>query len=204
MSEKVVVGLFTLQELIISSVYLWETVRILRAGQLVKQKNRHRIEKLFLANIAIICLDITTVTLEFLSIFGVWCSFKGFGYTVKLKIEFAILNQLRDSVKADNGNTYDHSGSEAITLSSRRGKKSTKPNSSALERNTFNELEDQEAIVRTTQISIKHGDRMPTPVLNTHGFTPDPTPPASRKDQMGPIKPPSAASSEVGFASKGL
>jgi hypothetical protein len=91
---------------------------------MMKQNNRRRIQKLFLANVAIICIDITTVTLELLAIFGVWCSFKGFGYTVKLKIEFAILNQLRDSVKQGSAASYgqDYSGNEGITMSSKERK----------------------------------------------------------------------------------
>ncbi|KAF2105466.1 hypothetical protein BDV96DRAFT_451516, partial [Lophiotrema nucula] len=93
--EKISIAVFTTQELIISSVYLFETVRILRVGEMVQKKsNRRRIQMLFLANIAIVAVDIITISLEMSSLWGVWCSFKGFGYSVKLKIEFAILNQL--------------------------------------------------------------------------------------------------------------
>ncbi|KAF1950940.1 hypothetical protein CC80DRAFT_387577, partial [Byssothecium circinans] len=98
--EKISIAIFTGQELIISSVYLFETTRILRVGDLVQKKSSRRcIQKLFLANIAIIALDVVTMSLEFSALWGVWCSFKGFGYSVKLKIEFAMLNQLRESVK---------------------------------------------------------------------------------------------------------
>lgn len=53
---------------------------------------------LFLANVAILALDICLLSLEFAALWGVWCTFKGFAYSVKLKIEFAILNQLRDTI----------------------------------------------------------------------------------------------------------
>ncbi|KAF2036503.1 hypothetical protein EK21DRAFT_45352, partial [Setomelanomma holmii] len=98
--EKVSVAILTTQEIIISIVYLVAATRILRIGESLQRKgNRRRIQLLVLANIAIICIDVCTITLEYLALWGVWCSFKGFGYSVKLKIEFAILNQLRDSVK---------------------------------------------------------------------------------------------------------
>lgn len=97
--EKISVAVFTLQELIISSIYLYETVRVLRVGEkILKKNNRRRFELLFLTNVAIIAIDVCLVTLEFLALWGIWCSFKGFAYSLKLKIEFTILNQLRDMV----------------------------------------------------------------------------------------------------------
>ena len=55
-------------------------------------------KNLFLANIAILALDVCLLSLEFAALWGVWCTFKGFAYSIKLKIEFAILNQLRETV----------------------------------------------------------------------------------------------------------
>jgi len=53
---------------------------------------------LFLANIAILALDVCLLSLEFAALWGVWCTFKGFAYSIKLKIEFAILSQLRETI----------------------------------------------------------------------------------------------------------
>lgn len=53
---------------------------------------------LLLANVAILALDVCLLSLEFAALWGVWCTFKGFAYSIKLKIEFAILNQLRDTI----------------------------------------------------------------------------------------------------------
>ncbi|KAF2002673.1 hypothetical protein P154DRAFT_573875 [Amniculicola lignicola CBS 123094] len=53
--EKITVAVFTVQELIISGVYLMETVKILQVGKMVHKKDsRRKVQMLFLANIAII------------------------------------------------------------------------------------------------------------------------------------------------------
>ncbi|KAF2492997.1 hypothetical protein BU16DRAFT_95743 [Lophium mytilinum] len=195
--EKISISVFTAQELIISSVYLWETVRILRVGEMVRKKsNIRRIQLLFLANIAIISVDIITISLEMSSLWGVWCSFKGFGYSMKLKIEFAILTQLRESVKSSTEGSSSHGGGfrsaksdKDISLSSRPHawhRKSAKPSGLALERRTFDQIEDEERITKTTEISIKH-DEITKADAVAH-------------PQEYPL---SEASSEVGFATKG-
>lgn len=81
--EKVAIFIFTAQEIIISGTYLYQTTRILRASEIMqKRSNRRRIQMLFLANICIIAVDIVTISLELSALWGVWCSFKGFGYSL--------------------------------------------------------------------------------------------------------------------------
>jgi hypothetical protein len=196
-TEKIAISVFTAQELIISSVYLWESVRILRVGEMVQKKsNRRRIQKLFLANIVIIAMDVITLTLEFSALWGVWCSFKGFGYSVKLKVEFAILNQLRDSVKASNSNgshsgAYGYrSGDNDISLDSRaKNAKGSKATGFTLDRHTWKELEDRETIKKTTEIEVRHDATSEMDLQTT------------KKD--GRSDPPSETSSEIEFATKG-
>jgi hypothetical protein len=195
-TEKIAISVFTAQELIISSVYLWESVRILRVGEMVQKKsNRRRIQQLFLANIVIIAMDVITLTLEFSALWGVWCSFKGFGYSVKLKVEFAILNQLRDSVKSTSGNGssgaygYGRSGDNDISLEGRshvKGSKASKPTGFALERHTWKELQDPEAIKKTTEIEVSTAEVE-----------------SQRTKRQGLSDPPSETSSEIEFATKG-
>jgi hypothetical protein len=200
--EKIAISVFTVQELIISGVYLSETVRILKFGELVQKKsNRRRIQMLFLANIAIIAIDVTTVTLEFLALWGVWCSFKGFGYSVKLKIEFAILNQLRDSVKNQHSSSvgYGQHSIKGIDLSSRgmHNRKSQKPSGSALERQTFSELEEDQHITKTINISVERAEHTKA---NPYGHTV----PEVGKHGVLPSESTSKASSEIDFANRGV
>jgi len=156
---------------------------------------------LFLANIAIIAIDVTTVTLEFLALWGVWCSFKGFGYSVKLKIEFAILNQLRDSVKNQNSSSlgYGQHSNKGIDLSSHgmHNRKSQKPPGSVLERQTFSELEEDQHITKTIDISV---ERVEHTKANPYGHTV----PGVGKHGGLPSEATSKASSEIDFAGRGV
>ena len=106
--ERISVAVLTTQEIIISVVYLVAAVRICRMGETLQRKGcRRKVRLLFLANVFIIFIDVCTITLEYMAFWGVWCSFKGFGYSVKLKVEFAILSQLCDSVKSLDEQSYD-------------------------------------------------------------------------------------------------
>ncbi|KAF2869478.1 hypothetical protein BDV95DRAFT_498131 [Massariosphaeria phaeospora] len=173
-SEKIAISCFTFQELIISSVYLYETARILRVGEMMnKKQNRINILKLVAAFITIVSIDLTIVGLEIWGPFGVWCSFKGFGYSCKLKIEFAILNLLKHSVKppgkSGQSGGYGASGSEGIVMSSRKGGKSSKVRVTGLDRKTFEELNDEENIMKTTKITVRTDDGSETDFKSAHG-----------------------------------
>lgn len=52
---------------------------------------------LIIINMFMIALDITLLVLEFVTPMGIWGSFKGFSYSIKLKLEFHILNKLKES-----------------------------------------------------------------------------------------------------------
>lgn len=140
-------------------------------------------------------MDVITLTLEFSALWGVWCSFKGFGYSVKLKVEFAILNQLRDSVKSSTGGGssgaygYGRSGDNDISLEGRsngKSSKASKPPGFTLERHTWQELQDPEAIKKTTEIEVS--------TANVE---------SQRMKREGRSDPPSETSSEIEFAIKG-
>ena len=202
--EKVSVAILTTQEVIISVVYLIATVRILKIGESVQRKgNRHRIKMLFLANVAIICIDICTITLEYMALWGVWCSFKGFGYSVKLKIEFAILNQLRDSVKSSNTTeSYDlHNSSKNVGISLRsrsenNAKSAGQPGRLSSKRHTFDQISDAGHIQKTTEINVRRDDhaKMDHLAHNRHGAV----------ERSGAKTSFSESSSEVDFANRGV
>ena len=110
-AEKVTLCTFFAQEVIISTIYMWEAMKVLRSTALVKERGGkyRRMRNLFLANIVILILDVCLLSMEFAALWGVWCTFKGFAYSVKVKIEFVILKQLRSSVANPNGNS-SHNG----------------------------------------------------------------------------------------------
>lgn len=202
--EKIAVSILTTQEVIISMVYLIATVRILRIGESVQRKgNRRRIKMLFLANVAIICIDVCTITLEFLALWGVWCGFKGFGYSVKLKIEFAILNQLRDSVKgSSNTESYDmQNSSKGIGLSLRsRQEQNVKsahhPSGLSNKRHTFEQISEAGHIQKTTEIDVRRDEHA---VKIDRGQPRD-----AYVDRTGAKTSFSESSSEIEFANRGV
>lgn len=83
---------FTIQEFIISGIYVWKTLDILKTGQ---KKHKHRIMwQLFAINVIIIVLDIGLLVLEYRDLFIPEVAFKELSYSIKLKLEFAILSKL--------------------------------------------------------------------------------------------------------------
>ena len=164
--ERTQVTLFFLQEVLISSIYLWKTAVMLRsegplfdANRNVRGKGSKRVLVYTIAmSVIIICLDVTLIALEFsgcelllpaffdtasmfqprhrerlaipcaissflsanqlsfryiltivLLVYDIQTSYKDAVYSVKLKIEFTILNQLMDLV---NGNLRENNLSQ--------------------------------------------------------------------------------------------
>ncbi|KAJ5167605.1 uncharacterized protein N7482_003199 [Penicillium canariense] len=83
---------FCIQELIISGIYVWETVKLL---QLRPHGRPHGIlRQLLLINIIILILDVSVVVIEYVGYYAVQVMFKPVAYSIKLKLEYAILGKL--------------------------------------------------------------------------------------------------------------
>ncbi|KAI9764119.1 MAG: hypothetical protein M1840_008679 [Geoglossum simile] len=105
--EKIQVTGFFLQEAIISGLYIFETRRLLKpAGTFQKEKIRRVMCHLIYINIFIIVLDLIVLITEYAGLFDIQVTFKGAVYSVKLRIEFAILNEL---MKLANGSVRSKS-----------------------------------------------------------------------------------------------
>ncbi|KAF1998123.1 hypothetical protein P154DRAFT_439815 [Amniculicola lignicola CBS 123094] len=107
--ERIQVTLFFVQEVILSSIYIWKTTAMLRSEGPLFQSNKNvrgkrgrqvLMHTIFMSSI-IIALDITLIGLEFSGIYDIQTSYKGAVYSVKLKMEFTILNQLMNLVKGN-------------------------------------------------------------------------------------------------------
>ncbi|KAG5926882.1 hypothetical protein E4U42_002849 [Claviceps africana] len=93
--EKVQVTLFFLQELLISAVYIrscfsFFDTRNSLYGDAVPRMRRH----LILVNLLIILLDVPILFFEYWDYYDIQTAYKAFVYSVKLKMEFRILNRL--------------------------------------------------------------------------------------------------------------
>jgi hypothetical protein len=95
--DRIEMCIFTAQEIFISSIYLWEVHKTLKI--ILDAKARKSMWQLIGMNILHLALDATLLTVGFLDYYAVQWTFKGFAYSIKLLIEFAILTQLVRVVK---------------------------------------------------------------------------------------------------------
>lgn len=83
---------FCAQEFVLSGLYIWKALDIIKASD--RKRSHHLMWQLFSINVIIILLDIALLTVEFLSLHVIQQTVKGLTYSVKLKLELAILNKL--------------------------------------------------------------------------------------------------------------
>ncbi|KAL4731207.1 hypothetical protein ACLX1H_000169 [Fusarium chlamydosporum] len=99
-AEKVSMSCFYLQELAISVIYIWKSIDILKTAF---GNTRTMVYKLFAINIAIVVMDIALVIIELMD-FYVWeQGIKLVTYSIKLKLEFAVLSELIEFVRNRSG-----------------------------------------------------------------------------------------------------
>ena len=110
--EKIQMTLFCLQEFIISGVYLWATVRLLRP--VYRRRTRSVMMQLIWINVLIIGMDLVLLGFEYADQYEVEATLKPMVYSIKLKLEFAVLNQLmrlaNSASNPTNFSLHDHSG----------------------------------------------------------------------------------------------
>ena len=92
--EKIQMTGFCIQEFIISGIYLWQTLKLLKVIR--KKGIRKVMMELFLINCFIVVGDIALLVLEYSGERTMERTWKGLVYSVKLKLEFAILSKLID------------------------------------------------------------------------------------------------------------
>jgi hypothetical protein len=93
--EKIQVTVFFLQELLISAIYIKSCFSFFDTqdslyGDGVRKMRRH----LLWVNVFIILLDIPILCLEYTDFYDMQTAYKALVYSVKLKLEFNILNRL--------------------------------------------------------------------------------------------------------------
>jgi hypothetical protein len=116
--ERVQVTIFCLQELIISGIYIKTCYSFFDAensiyGNAVRKMRRH----LLVVNVFIILLDIPILILEYTDNYNLQTVYKALVYSLKLKMEFRILNELMDMTHKrarDDGDMFNNSSSMRI------------------------------------------------------------------------------------------
>lgn len=92
-------------ELILSSLYIVETMKILRIS--LQPTTRSVMRQLVLINLVIIMMDLGLLTVEYAGLFLIETITKSVCYSIKLKLEFAILGRLVKFVRNDHGRFVD-------------------------------------------------------------------------------------------------
>ncbi|KAI6841351.1 hypothetical protein KC340_g6799 [Hortaea werneckii] len=103
--EKIQMTGFTLQEFIISGLYVWRTLEILKTTNYSRRRTRRTMWQLCMINAMIIVADIGLLVVEYQDRHVVEQALKGAVYGMKLKLEFAILSKLVGMTKR-NDMTY--------------------------------------------------------------------------------------------------
>lgn len=112
--EKIQMTGFFLQELVLSIIYIRETVRLLRLGESVQDdvnsfddgtgalRNasvRKTMYQILAINVIIIIMDCALLATEFANLYLIETTLKGVVYSIKLKLEFAVLGKLVQIVR---------------------------------------------------------------------------------------------------------
>lgn len=95
--EKIQQTIFTVQETAISSMYIYFTARFLNNGYAMQ--TRKVVSLLVVVQVTVVALDILLTVIDFNDMFTLKCTIHPFVYSVKLKLEFIVLNQLQQIVK---------------------------------------------------------------------------------------------------------
>jgi hypothetical protein len=98
--EKVQLTVFFVQEVIISSFFIVQTTRLMRLYPVQSTRRANILYQLLAINLIIIMMDISLLTLEFSEFFITQTVLKCFFYTVKLKLEIAVLSRLASFVQS--------------------------------------------------------------------------------------------------------
>ncbi|KAL6708776.1 hypothetical protein ACN47E_002472 [Coniothyrium glycines] len=128
--EKIQMVGFFVQEVILSVIYIKEAVRLLKLSESVKDdvasfddgsghghiKNstmRKTMYQLLAINVLIIVMDLALLGVEFANLYLIETTLKGVVYSIKLKLEFAVLGKLVQIVRIRNdsstsGNNNNH------------------------------------------------------------------------------------------------
>jgi hypothetical protein len=107
---------FCIQEMLLSALYIWETVKFLK----VHERNQHWgiLHQLLVINVLIILLDSSFVAVQFAGFYAIQVTFKALVYSVKLKLEYAILGKLVKAVDAKRKTTESETRTDRTDRSS--------------------------------------------------------------------------------------
>ncbi|PWY69489.1 integral membrane protein [Aspergillus heteromorphus CBS 117.55] len=104
--ERIQLVAFCIQEAILSGIYVWETVKMLRLRP--ERPCFVILTQLLVINVIIFILDVAVVAIEYAGYYALQVMFKPVAYSIKLKLEYAILGRLVKIARGEGASTsYD-------------------------------------------------------------------------------------------------
>lgn len=156
--EKIQMTAFSIQEFAISGLYIRQIFRLSKTT--FDQDKQRKIYHLLTVHAVIICLDVALLTLEYMDYLVYQQSFKSVAYSMKLKMEFAVLGDLIESVRT-SGTLIG--GSQKGSNPSRRSAGTAPPKSPGFNVNRLERWSSSEELVpipkRDTGTSLASQDR---------------------------------------------
>ena len=161
----------SLQELILSTIYIVQAIRFLRTS--ISPHARSIMYQLFVVNIILIGFDLAILIMEAINLFVMQTCLKPFFYSVKLLLEFAILSRLVEVVgrpvgSASPNNTSRRSSTIAFANDCDRDKSrrtsrswSRKPTNGRVEEEDISDFVDVEKIVGDFTHAVSLANPMP-------------------------------------------
>lgn len=209
---------FTIQETIISGMYLCEARRILRPGKVFQKKQTSEVLKhLIWVNLFVIFLDAALLTTEYVGLFSIQTVFKAAVYSIKLRFEFVVLNQLMEIVggRSSDFSSAHGTGTHEGTRSNdpvQLGTVSTRPpqrHSDGYSAFAFPTAtggphdHKSEGVLRTTEVHVSNASGRSEEEIQPHGQYDDGRKGFAMTTTRSRARDTSPASSEELFASKG-
>ncbi|KAL6405557.1 hypothetical protein AUP68_11316 [Ilyonectria robusta] len=154
--EKVQMSCFCLQEFTLSGLYIWKAWDILRTAL---SSQRRLIWQLFAINVFIMIIDITLLAIEYKSLFLWEQGVKVVTYSIKLKLEFAILGQLIEFLQhrggTGSGGQSNHATGAFVKLSGCRSQMRDGNTRSTATRPEAIHMEDMKPSTSATTTTLK-------------------------------------------------
>ncbi|CAI7568596.1 unnamed protein product [Penicillium glandicola] len=113
--ERIQLVGFSIQEIVLSVIYSWEAVRLLNLRP--RGQYRGTLVQLLIVNIAMIIMDAAVIGVQYLGYFDIHVALKAMVYSVKLKLEYAILGKLVGITEMHGSNSAPTDLSDFVDLS---------------------------------------------------------------------------------------
>jgi hypothetical protein len=164
--DKIEIAVFFVQESIISVVYIYETIRLLGSGGAIKRNPmRQLLAHLILVNTLVLIFDIALLGIQYSGYYEIQTTMKPALYSLKLKIEFSVLNRLVAIVQ-NKDFSQGNINNNWLPFDTFGSSNATQVNSGSADHDGFIKMDDAPTLpkdslqprVRTTELVMESGE----------------------------------------------